>query len=413
MSKEAHRNTYEVCLGPIHPAFKEPVALHLTTDGERVLDVDIEMGINHRGIEWIAMNRMNPIQAIYIAERVCGICSTSHPFAYCQSVEAAAKIPVPDRAHYIRMIIAELERIHSHILWAGVAAHELGFDTLLHLSWKVREEVMDVLELITGNRVNYAMFTIGGVRRDITDEQVPRIRKMIAFYRDHFETLRHVFMDDLTVKTRSRGIGVLTYDEALKWGAIGPTGRASGVARDVRVDRPYAGYGDIDLECITPEPYTGEDVHGDVYDRIVVRLYEVAQSLDIIEFCLDHMPPGEIVSQPKVPVVVAQLARCVGEGIGRHEAPRGEVFHYVRFDNAKNPKAWKVKAPTYNNLATWPSMLRGDELADVPIIAASIDPCIACADRMAVTDARTGDARVWSLDELRRLSWAKTRRMIA
>jgi membrane-bound hydrogenase subunit alpha len=370
--------------------------------------VDIKPGFAHRGIEFLGLRR-NLIQVLYLAERICGICSISHPIALTQAVENAAGIEVPPRAQYIRVIVSELERIHSHLLWAGVAVHELGFDTLLHLTWKVRERVMDILEELTGNRVDYAIPIYGGVRRDITPEQYPLVREMIRYYRGLFEELADRLLNDASIRARTRGVGVLTPEEAEALCAVGPTARASGLPKDVRQDWPYLVYGDFGVKAITPEDY-GLAPQGDVYDRIIVRLLEVAQSIDIIERCLEEMPEGEITSVPKVPALLAQLKKAEGEGIGRHEAPRGEVIHYIALEAGKEePVVWKVKAPTYSNLMPWVPMFRDQEIADIPIIAASIDPCMCCMDRVYIV-RDTEEREVWK-EELLRLSWEKTDRI--
>ncbi len=401
---------YKVPIGPIHPSLEEPMTFNFEIVGERIQSVDLAPGDNHRGIEFMGRNR-NIVQIIYLAERICGICSASHPFAFCRAVENAAGIEVPPRAEYIRVIIAELERIHSHILWAGVAAHELGFDSVLYLSWKVREEVMDLLEIITGNRVNYGMFMIGGVRRDITEQQIPRIRKTIEYYKDVYQKLEDVFLDDPSIAVRTKNVGVLTYEDALRLASVGPTTRASGVKKDIRQDQPYSAYADLDIKAITPDMHTGE-VNGDVYDRIIVRVLEVLQSVQIVEYCLNHLPEGEILSEPKIAKLLANLKKAKGEGVGRHEAPRGEVIHYVKLNESENPEVWKARAPTYNNLMSWVPMLQNQEVADIPIVIASIDPCIGCMDRVTIIDSETYKQQVLTREELRQLSIEKTRRML-
>jgi len=405
---ETRKQVYQIPVGPVHPALKENIRFVFDVEGERIRNVDVKPGFVHRGIEYMGMRR-NLVQVLYLAERICGICSISHPIVFTQAVEQAAGIEVPARAQYIRVIVSELERIHSHLLWAGVAAHELGFDTLLHLSWKVRERVMDILEEMTGNRVDYAIPMFGGVRRDIAPEQYPKLTEMIRYYRGLFEELSDTFLRDASVEARTRDVGVLTPEEAHELCAVGPVARASGLRKDVRQDWPYLVYGDYELSALTPEDY-GVAVHGDVYDRIIVRLLEVAQSLDLIERCLRDMPEGEITSIPKVPALLAQLKKAEGEGIGRHEAPRGEVIHYVRLESGvEGPVVWKVKAPTYSNLMPWRPMFRDQEIADIPIIAASIDPCMCCMDRVHMV--REGANEEMAKAELLRLSWEKTRRM--
>ena len=400
--------SYSIPIGPIHPALKEPVMFEFEIEGERIVGVDFKVGHVHRGIEWIGTQK-NPLQILPIAERICGICNISHPIAFCMATEEAAGIEVPERAQYIRTITAELERIHSHMLWAGVAAHEIGFDSVLYLTWRVREKVLDLIEYLTGNRITKAMFTVGGVRRDITEEQYPKIREALNYYKEMFNKLKHVFLDDKTVRMRSRNCGVLTKKEALELCAVGPTARASGVKKDVRVDYAYAAYGDLDMKTVTPDAVTGE-VKGDVYDRIIVRLLEVAQSVDIIEQCIDNMPSGDLVTEPKPAKLLALLRKAVGEGVGRAEAPRGEVIHYVKLTGEEHPYTWKVRAPTYNNLMPWIPMLMGEQIADIPIVAASTDPCMSCTNR--VTVVKKGRVDILDHEHLHKLSVEKTRRLM-
>ncbi len=401
--------SYSIPVGPVHPALKEPIKFQFDLDGEQIVGVDIKPGFAHRGIEYMGVRR-NLIQTLYLAERICGICSISHPLAFTQAVENATGIEVPPRAQYIRTIIGELERIHSHLLWAGVGAHELGFDTLLHLVWNVREKSMDLLEQLTGNRVDYAIPIFGGVRRDIPEDKAPLAYEALDYYKRLLQNLIDAFLHDKSVEVRTRHVGVLDYDDAVTLCAVGPTTRASGVKKDVRVDMPYLAYADIDLHAITPHDYGTEPV-GDVFDNIIVRLLEVAQSIEIIEFCLENLPEGELTSIPKVPALLATLKKASGEGIGRHEAPRGEVFHYVRLEEGvEEMTVWKVRAPTYGNLMAWVPKFLGDEVADIPIIAASIDPCMCCMDRVHLVD-ETGTPSIKAKEELIRLSREKTRRV--
>jgi membrane-bound hydrogenase subunit alpha len=408
-SKTTTKTTYQLPIGPIHPALKEPVAFQFEIDGERIVDVDVELGHVHRSVEWAGMRR-NPIQILYLAERICGICSYCHPMAFAIAVERAAGINVPERADYLRVIQAELERICSHTLWAGVAAHEIGFDSVLFLTWQIREEALDLTEYLTGNRVTKAITMIGGVRRDVTKDMIPKINKTMKYLKDNFEKLRHAFLDDKTFKLRSQGCGILTKEDALKLCACGPTTRASGVKKDTRLDQPYFAFNDLDFDYATPDVLTGE-VNGDVYDRIIVRLLEVKQSIELIEQCIDKMPAGDIVSEPKIAKLLATLKKAEGEGIGRMEAPRGEVFHYVKLDGNEYPYCWKVRAPTYNNILPWIPMLKGEQIADIPIVAASTDPCMSCTNRVAIVE-RSGKKYELNKEELHKMSVEKTGRLM-
>ena len=401
-------SAYLAQIGPSHPALKEPVMFTFELDGERVVKTDFTPGMAHRGVEWAGMRR-NAIQTIYLAERICGICGITHSVSYARAIEQVMGLEVPARAHYIRGIVGELERIHSHLLWAGVAAHELGFDSLFFLTWKVRERVMDVLEYICGNRVHYGIMQIGGANRDITPDMYPTIFDALDYFEQHFEKLAKLFLEDTSIRLRCRDCGVLTKEEALRLCAVGPTARASGVAKDVRQDHPYAAYADFDIKAITPDQYMGE-TRGDVYDRIVVRLLEVKQSIDLTRLFIDNMPPaGPILAEPSMPKLLARIKKAEGEAIGRHEAPRGEVLHYIRLNKSVKPQFWKVRAPSYNNYMPWVPMLQDEQIADIPIIVASIDPCISCCDRVAFVRGDRKD--ILTKEDLHRLSVEKTRKI--
>lgn len=403
--------TYKIPLGPVHPALKEPIEIDLTVDGEEIVDVDIALGHVHRSVEWIGMNRNNPVQTIYLAERICGICNICHPFSFVMACEQAAGIVPPPRAEYIRVITAELERIHSHLLWAGVAAHEIGFDSAFYLLWRVREEVMDLIEYVTGNRVTKAMFQIGGVRRNITKSQLPKIKQSLDYYKGIFDHLKAIFLNDKSIYMRTRNVGILKTEDALKLLTCGPSGRASGVPKDVRQDQAYGGYADLGVRAMTPDMVTGTVV-GDVYDRVIVRLLEVKQSIEIIEQCIENMPSGELLAIPKVKDLLDVLTRAEGEGVGRAEAPRGEVFHYVRLESGvETLSTWKVRAPTYVNLVCVPTILRGMQIADAPIAYASLDPCLSCTSRAMVIDKKTKQKTFLTGEDLHRLSVEKTRRL--
>ncbi|MFC2175249.1 nickel-dependent hydrogenase large subunit [archaeon] len=394
--------TINVPIGPVHPALKEPTKITVELDGERIVGADYEVGYVHRGVEWAGM-RQNLVRTIYLAERTCGICAFCHPWCLVQAVEEIAGLEVPLRADYIRVIMSELERIHSHVLWAGVAAHEIGFDSLMHFTWKVREDVLDTIEMLSGNRITYGILQFGGVRRDVDERMAVRVLHSVNYYRSLVEKLEKVLLGDPTISVRAKGVGVLTKQEALEMVAVGPTARASGVNKDVRQDFGYSAYPELGVKAITTK-------NGDVSDRIYVRIRELAQSCDILEKCVKQMPKGKIISEPNITKLLFDLQKVEGEAIGRHEAPRGEVFHYLRMEKQEAPVAWKIRAPTYNNLQSWPIILMGEELADVPIIAASIDPCMSCTDR--VTVVRGNERSVMTDLDLHKLSVAKTRRLM-
>jgi membrane-bound hydrogenase subunit alpha len=249
----------------------------------------------------------------------------------------------------------------------------------------------------------------GGVRRDIKEEDIPKLREMLHYYKTLFNKVAKLFLEDKTIKMRTREIGILRGEDALKLGTTGPTTRASGIKKDVRQDTPYFAYPDFDIKALTPDMFTGETI-GDTYDRIVVRLLEVKQSLEVIEQALNELPLGDILSEKKIPRVLSTLKKAEGEAIGRHEAPRGEDIHYVKLKAGfESFYTWKVRAPTYSNIMSWKPMLMDHQIADIPIVAASIDPCMSCTNRVAIVEH--GKEKVLTADDLHRLSLAKTRRL--
>ena len=385
-----------VPIGPYHALQEEPEFFKLHVDGETVVGLDIDLGYNHRGIEKLSESKTFE-QTVYLVERICGICSTSHPIACVQAVEDAGDIEVPERALYIRSLIGELERLHSHMLWVGLAGHFLGFNTVWMWAWRYREDVLNVFELITGNRNHYAMMKPGGVRRDIRDEDIPTIMSMVDKLKGAIDLFRGAVTDDPILHARLKGVGVLTREQVIDYCALGPTARASGVEIDVRKDHPHAAYGLVDWDVIT----TG---NGDVFDKAVVRVLEMYESIKIVEQCLDRLKTvrGPIDSNPK--------EIKPGDGIGHYEAPRGEVFHYVRSDGGNRPARHKVRAPSYMNVPTDRVAVLGETVADATIILAAVDPCYCCTERMAAVDANNGK-RLLTSRELIRLSQAKTERL--
>jgi len=387
-----------VTIGPYHPLQEEAEFFQLYVDGETVVDVDVRIGYNHRGIEKLDESKTFD-QVPFVVERVCGICSASHPLAYIQAVEEVAHVEVPERALYLRTIVNELERLHSHLLWVGLAGHFLGYNTVFMWAWKYREPVMDVLEVITGSRVNYANCKIGGVRRDMTDEQLRETRRIVGELNAPMEMLTKAVLDDPVLHARLKGVGVLTPEAAKAFGACGPTARGSGVPIDVRRDDPYAAYDRVDWKVITAPD-------GDVFSKAVVRLLENFEAVKIIEQCCDYL-----LANPGGPIDAKVEAIPPGEGVGHVEAPRGETFHYVRTDGSNRPVRHKIRAPSFNNVPTFKASCIGQQIPDVAITLASVDPCYSCTERMfALRDARSG-RKLGGFAELVKRSQQKTQRM--
>jgi len=359
--------SYKIPMGPYHPGLEEPYKLDMICEGETVRDAQLNIGFNFRGIEHLAETR-NYIQVIALMERVCGICSFIHTLTLCQAMEKLAGLDAPPRAKYIRVIMAELERLHSHVLWAGIAAKLMGFKTMFMTCFALREKVMDVLQAISGNRVNYSMNHVGGVNRDIEDPiaLVPMIDEL---EREMMRTVIPIFTTSSTARSRCAGIGVLTHEKAISCAVVGPTARASGVPQDLRRDAPYAAYAELKFAVPVEQA-------GDVRARLFVRALEIIESCNILRQALAKMAPGEITSAPE------KLVFASGTATSRVEAPRGEVMYSVTWkENSRNPARVHVRTPTYANMPAVRWMVRGARLADTPLIQASIDPCYSCTDR--------------------------------
>ncbi len=382
-----YASTIRVPFGPQHPALKEPENFIFEVDGDIVVGVTPRLGYVHRGAEK-AFEIRTYVQNIYLAERVCGICSHAHTTCYVQAVEDILGAQVPPRAKYIRTIIAELERLHSHSLWVGIAAHEVGFDTLFMYTWRDREAIMGLLEELSGNRVHYAMNTIGGVRRDITSEGASKTRSTLDSFEKRTKDYAKIMKTERTFQKRAQGVGILKKQDAIDLGAVGPTLRGSGVKNDVRADDPYAAYDEIPFEVISHEGC-------DVLCRTIVRCEEMLQSINMVRFALDHMPTGEL--RVKVPPAVP-----AGEAVSRVEAPRGELMHYAKSNGTTKAERYKIRSPTLANIPALCKTLIGSHIADIPLILAGIDPCFSCMDRMAFIDSKTSKRWIWSMEELRR-----------
>jgi membrane-bound hydrogenase subunit alpha len=382
-----------LAVGPFHPLQEEMEFFQLTVDGEKVTDIKARISYNHRGIEKLSES-LQFDQVPYLVSRVCGICSASHPLAYVQAVEEIAGVKPPERALYVRTIINELERIHSHLLWVGLGGHFIGYDTVFMWAWKYREPVLDLLEEITGNRNNYGNVKVGGCREDIPDELIPKISQELDGIGKKTEMLTKAVLDDPVLHARLKGVGILTKEDAIKYAVTGPTARGSGLAIDVRRDDPYAAYADLDWKVVSqPE--------GDVFAKAVVRLLEILESVKMIRQALAKLPKG--------PVVVDVKEIPPGEGCGRAEAPRGETFHYVRSDGGNRPVRHKIRAPSYVNVPSFKASCIGENIADVTLTLAAVDPCYSCTERIAVVDGR--HAVIHDYEQLLRLSREKTARI--
>lgn len=378
-------------VGPFHTALHEPEHFAVYVDGETIKGCDYRGFMTHRGIEKLCESEVSYNEIPFIAERICGICGTVHATTYSQAVEMAANIKVSQRAEYIRTLMLEIERLHSHLLWLGVAGHLIGFDTVFMQSFRIRESIMWLCERITGNRKTYGMVIIGGVRRDITPEIKADILKVVNELEREVMVVKKSIIGDSAIHKRTKGVGYLSKESAIKWSLVGPVARARGIDIDARRDHPYAAYRDVKFDV----PVTDTC---DVWGTIIVRLQEIFEAVKIIRQVLDKMPEGPILTEldEEIP------AFC--QGISVVEAPRGESVHFVITGEENRPDRWRVRAPTYPNLQGVPEMLLNDQFADFPIIVGSIDPCFSCTDRVEVINVKSGSKGIIGKAELENIS---------
>lgn len=380
-----------VPFGPFHPTLDEPAHFRLYVDGEIIRGCEYRGFMVHRGIEKLAESVLTYNDIPMAAERICGICGCVHNVTYAQAVEQAAALRPPPRAEYIRTVMLELERLHSHLLWVGLACHIVGFDTLFMQSFRIREPLMWIAEKISGNRKAYALCLIGGVRWDITAELRDELRRILQTLDNEWQTVTRAITGDRNLQKRMRGIGVTPPNLVKNAALLGPVARAAGVDIDCRRDHPYAAYDRVEFQVITA-------TDGDVWSRVLVRALEVFESAKIIRQCLDKMEAGPLLTPIHDELPVGRM------GLSSVEAPRGESHHFVITGENNRPRRWRVRAPTYQNLQGIPAMIQDQTLSDMTIALGSIDPCFSCTDRLETIDIRSGQARVYSQAELLQLT---------
>ncbi len=358
----AEKNT--IPFGPQHPVLPEPIHFDFVTEDERIVEAIPSIGYVHRGLE-LLVDTKDFMEFVYVAERICGICSFMHGMTYCLAIEELMKVDVPPRAQFLRVIWAELARLHNHLMWLGFAADAFGFESLFMHSWRLREHILDMIEATTGGRVIFGTCSVGGVRRDMENSVIKGIVERLDSMKQELERVTGVFLDDYSVQHRLRGTGVLSREGAYKLGAVGPMLRASGIDLDMR-KTGYAAYHAVDVVPVV-------HADGDCYARCAVRVGEIFQSIDIIRQAALKVPDGA--------VAVKVTGTPEGEYFMRVEQPRGEVVYYVKANGSKFLERFRVRTPTFANIPAMVTMMKGAHLADVASIILTIDPCISCTER--------------------------------
>ncbi len=392
--KDGPENTTVVPLGPFYPTLEEPAYFRLFLDGETVVGSDYRGFYNHRAVEKLGDSELNYNQIPFVSQQICGICGQVHSCAYCEAVEDACGVDVPMRAKYIRSLLLELERIHSHLLWVGLAGHIIGFETVLMQLWRIREPVMWLMERVTGNRKHYSSNLIGGVRFDIDEDAIQDIRRVLDKVEEEFKAVFDAVAIDTQLMLRLKDVGILTEENARALGAVGPTVRGSNVPIDARVDHPYAAYEELGVQVQYQDGC-------DIWARTVVRCLEIFEAIRLVRKALDDMPGGAIMAEIDQALPSGKIGLC------SVEAARGEAHHYILSGEDNRPYRWRVRAPTYQNLQTVPFMIEGEQLADVPICIGSCDPCFSCTERVETLDVNTRKISIYTREELEEMSRGK------
>ena len=364
MSKK-NSNLTVIPFGPQHPVLPEPIQLQFYVDEETIVDVLPNIGYVHRGIER-AMELNDYRRNIYLCERICGICNYMHGMAYSELIEKLTETQVPVRAQYLRTIWSELARLQSHLLWLGLFAEAIGFESLFMKIWRDRELVLELNEATAGHRIHLSTNVIGGVNMDLNKKLQTRYLGDMDKLKKEIDDWSKVFYKDRAFRAKTIGKGILPKKDAIHLGAVGPTIRGSGIPQDMRT-LGYEAYGELDFQPIT---YDGEDT----YARSLVRLDETYQSIDLIKQAISQLPEGELVNKnDKFPEGVA---------INRVEQPRGECFYYGVGNGTIHLERCRVRTPTLPNIPPLLQMLIGHEVSDIPTIVHSIDPCMSCTERI-------------------------------
>ena len=369
MSSPIKSEPFVLNIGPQHPSTHGVFRIKVTLDGEKVLDAEMVMGYLHRSMEKLAEERTYT-QNIPFTDRTDYLSSMSNNLGYCLAVEKLAGIPVPERGQAIRVIMAELQRLASHCMAVGAFTNDTGaWQTPVMWSLREREKVLDIFEMTSGARLTCNYMRIGGVAVDLRPEFDPAVRKVLREFPPFIDEMEGLLVQNEIFLARTRGVGVLSPEMATNSSLSGPMLRGSGIAWDIRKADPYCGYEKYDFDI--PIGY-----QGDCFDRFIVRLAEMRQSLKIIEQALDGLPSGPHSTQ--VPLALRPPA---GEAYARVEGPRGELGYYIVSDEGPSPYRFHIRPPSFINLSALKEMTVGRPLADAIVVLGSIDIVVGEIDR--------------------------------
>ena len=355
----------EIPMGTVHPAALEPYRLRLFVEDEIVQEAEITIGVNHRGIERI-MEGLPVEKANSLTEKICGICSNSHIWNSCRTAEIGLDIEIPDRANYIRIIMEELERLHSHFLYLAHGCEVLAHETFSMRAFYLREIVMELLAMIGGNRVQYGCSVIGGVRPrcDLDSNKIERLKNDLDKIEEGLTGFVERFLADNILLSRITGIGVIPQKQAIELAVTGPSLRATGVARDLRTTMPE--YDDFDFNIITQED-------GDVKSNLVMRALESFESIKILRQAIANLPEGKVINRDWEMFDTDIIESYI-------EVPRGTLYHSYALESGR-VRHCIIRTPSMANIGAMQYACIGDQITDAQLCIVQCDPCFTCTDR--------------------------------
>ncbi|WP_300364691.1 nickel-dependent hydrogenase large subunit [Hydrogenimonas sp.] len=357
------KKVINIPLGSQHISLLEPVRFQFKTHNEKIVEVGADVGFVHRGIERACVTQFEWKKLPYVVARVCGLCAITHSLSFTLAVEKMLEFESTRRIDYLRMLMVELDRIHSHMLCLSHTAENAGFEAMFMEVMAAREPVMDLQEAISGNRVQFDYIAIGGVHRDISPETAKEVVATLDALKPKIERLLEEFSKNWSLSLKYRGVGMLTYEEACIYNTLGPLARAAGLRTDVRLESSDLPYEEVGFEVVLEKG-------GDIHARNMVRLYEILNSIEMCKNIVQNLPEGEHLLKIK--------GKPKGEAIVRLEAPRGELMYLVRGSGKNFLDRVRIKTPTFSGIPAMVEIFKGSEYADAPAILASFDPCMSC-----------------------------------
>ncbi len=357
------RKTINIPIGSQHISLLEPVRFNFTTENEKIVGIDWDVGFVHRGIEKACTQKFEYKQIGYVVARVCGLCAISHSLAYTYAIEKLLGVELNKKIQYLRILMLELDRIHSHMLCLSHTVENAGFEGMFMKIMGNRELVMEIQEAISGNRIQFDFVSIGGVNRDLDKDVEKQLLHNIKLLDNKIDDLIEKFQNNWSLSLKFKGIGMLSKEDAYFYNATGPLARATGAKIDTRLENSFMPYEEVGYETILGEG-------GDIHARNLVRLHEIKNSIKMILNIVEGLPEGEIQVKPK--------GKPKGEVLVRLEAPRGEIFYYIRGEGENMLSRVRIKTPTFSQVPVFIKIFKGANYADAHAILASFDPCMSC-----------------------------------